>query len=72
MVMKTQKTEVLDYIRTYGKISRATAWSDLGIAELPARICELKAEGYKFKQKRVPFVSRLGKKSSFIEYSLEA
>jgi len=68
----TQREDVIEYIIKNGHITRAEAWSDLGIAELPARICELKAEGYKFKQKRIPFVSRLGKKSSFIEYSLEA
>ncbi len=67
---RTQKEEVLDYLRIHKTIDRALAWSELGIAELPARICELEKEGYIFNKKRIPFTSRLGKKSSFIAYSL--
>ena len=70
MMKKTQKTEVLEYIKANGGITRLDAFLDLGIAELPARICELKAEGYHFKEERVPFTTRLNKKSSYIRYSI--
>jgi len=68
--MANQRTEVLDYIKRFGSITRADAFNDLGIAELPARICELKARGHRFHEKRETFTTRLGKKSSYIRYSL--
>ena len=68
--MRTQKDDVINYIKENGFITRAEAWSDLGIAELSARICELEKEGFEFNKKRIPFKSRLGRKSSFIKYSL--
>ena len=68
--MKTQKSDVLEYIKANGKITRAEAWYDLGIAELPARICELQKDGFRFTKKTVPFKSRLGRMSSYTEYSL--
>ena len=70
----TQRDEVLEYLKENKTITRADAWFELGIAELPARICELKKKkygGYKFNEKRIPFVTRRGKKSSYIEYSLQ-
>ena len=69
----TQRDEVINYIKEHGTITRLDAFLDLGIAELPARICELKKEkygGYRFKEVRKPFITRLGKRSSYIEYSL--
>ena len=72
-IKKTQREEVIDYLRQHGTITRLDAFLDLGIAELPARICELKKEkygGYKFNEKRITFITRLGKKSFYIEYSL--
>lgn len=66
----TQKEEVLSYLREHKTIDRALAWSELGIAELPARICELEKEGYIFNKKRIPFTSRLGNKSFYMEYTL--
>lgn len=67
---KTQREAVIDYLNTYGSITRLDAFMDLGIAELPARICELEKKGYSFNKVRVPFKSRLGRHSSYIKYSL--
>lgn len=67
----TQRDEVVKYIQTNGSITRLEAFLDLGIAELPARICELKERGYKFNEERVPFTTRLNKKSSYMKYSFK-
>ena len=70
---KNQRDEIIEYIRRNKSITRADAWFDLGIAELPARICELKKEkygGYRFDEKSEPFVSRLGNKTSYTRYFL--
>lgn len=69
----TQREDVLKYLKENGTITRMDAFLDLGIAELPARICELKKEkygGHHFIEKRKPFITRLGKRSHYIEYSL--
>ena len=72
---KTQRDELLDYLRIHKRITRLEAFLELGIAELPARICELKKPkygGHRFEEKRIPFITRSGKKSSYIEYTLVA
>lgn len=43
---RTQKEDVLLYLKVHGSISRLEAIYELGIIELPARICDLQAEGY--------------------------
>lgn len=42
----TQRDRVLKWLREFGSITRAEAFTELGIVELPARITELKQEGY--------------------------
>lgn len=66
-----QRTEIILYLTNYGQITRAEAFEDLGIAELPARICELKQNGIEFIEETIPFVSRLGKHSSYVKYRLK-
>ena len=44
--MNSQKKRLLRYLESGKSITRLTAWSQLGIIECPARISELRAEGY--------------------------
>ena len=44
--MNSQKNRLLRYLESGKSITRLTAWSQLGIIECPARISELRAEGY--------------------------
>lgn len=66
----TQRDRVIQYIRENGSITRAESFSELGIVELPARICELERMGYAFKRERVTKKNRYGDDVSFLKYSL--
>lgn len=44
----TQKQDLLNYLATHSQITRMEAFNQLGICELPARICELEQDGYRF------------------------
>lgn len=46
--MKSQKTQVIEYIQKYGSISSYEAYAHLGITQLGARIDGLKKDGYVF------------------------
>ena len=41
-----QRYRILRYMLDFGSITRAEAFTELGIVEAPARIVELKKEGY--------------------------
>jgi hypothetical protein len=43
-----QKQDILDYLARHGSITRMESFDQLGICELPARICELESQGYFF------------------------
>ncbi len=43
---QTQREKILDFLQSGGKLTRLSALRDFGVIELPARICELKKEGY--------------------------
>ena len=61
----------MNYIEDFGSITRIEAFLDLGIFELPARICELENEGYKFKKTQHITKNRYGEKIRFTKYRLE-
>ena len=67
----TQRERILIYIKDFGSITRIEAFFDLGIFELPARICELEKEGYKFKKTQHTTKNRYGEKIRFTRYRLE-
>lgn len=67
----TQRERVLNYIEDFGSITRIEAFFDLGIFELPARICELEKEGYKFKKSQHTTKNRYGERIRFTRYRLE-
>ena len=66
----TQKDRVLQYIKDYGSITRFEAFTELGITELPKRICELQDLGFKFNKEWLTRKNRYGDPVSFIQYSL--
>ena len=49
----TQNERLLAYLERHGTITRWPAFSKLGIANLWARIAELREEGHKIKDRRV-------------------
>ena len=67
--MKSQKTEVIEYIQKYGSISSFEAYSRLGITQLGARIDDLKKDGYVFEKEWVR-KRKNGKIKDYIKYKL--
>ena len=67
---KTQKERVVQYLNDFGSITRAEAFTELGIVELPARICELERAGYAFNKETVLAKNRYGDNVCFTKYTL--
>lgn len=67
--MKSQKTEVIEYIQKHGSISSCEAYARLGITQLGARIDELQKDGYMFKKEWIR-KRKNGKVKDFIKYKL--
>ena len=66
----TQRERVIKYLKDFGSITRAEGFTELGIVELPARICELESMGYKFERETVFSKNRYGEPIHFTKYSL--
>lgn len=65
---KTQKQSVLYWLQTYGKLTRWTAFSELGIAELSSRIGELQQDGWLIPRKMIEVRARNGRKVRVMQY----
>lgn len=65
----TQKERIIDYINTFGSITSAEAFTDLGIMRLASRISDLRQEGYTIFDKMVGAKNRYGEKVSFKRYA---
>lgn len=70
MSRMTQKERLLQWFRDYGSITRAEAFTELGIVEMPARICELERMGYVFERETVFKKNRYGENVCFTKYTL--
>ena len=67
--MKSQKTEVIEYIQKHGSISSYEAYAHLGITQLGARIDDLQKDGYVFEKEWVR-KRKNGKVKDYIKYKL--
>lgn len=67
----TQKDAILRYLKETGSITRAEAFTELGIAELSSRIGELEMQGYEFDRTRLYGKNRYGEPIHYIKYSLK-
>lgn len=68
--MTTQKDRILRYIKETGSITRAEAFTELGVAELSSRIGELEAMGFEFKRESMTGKNRYGDPVTYTKYSL--
>lgn len=66
----TQRESVLRYIREFGSITAWEAMKELGVMQLAARLCELKAEGYEFDKRTEKGKNRFGTPCRWTRYSL--
>ena len=67
----TQRDRVLMYLQDFGSITRAEAFTELGIVELPARIVELKRLGYNIITTTVYGKNRYGQPIHWAKWILE-
>ena len=68
--MKTQKEEVLEYLKNNKKITILEAIYSLGVTRLSAIIYSLKKEGYNIDTQMKLVKAKNGRKTSVAEYIL--
>lgn len=56
----TQKERILEYLRGGNTLTRLNSWSELGVLEAPARISELRQDGYPIQTEMVKVRNRYG------------
>ena len=66
-----QGEKILKYMSDFGSITAYEAVIDLGITQLAARLCELKARGYEFDKEMQTGKNRYGENTHYIRYSLK-
>lgn len=71
MSRMTQKERLLRWFKDNGSITRAEAFTELGIVEMPARICELERMGYEFDRETIFKKNRYGDNVFFTKYTLK-
>lgn len=68
--MKTQKEEILEYLKNNKKITILEAIYQLGVTRLSAVIYNLKKEGYNINSQMKLVKAKNGRKTSVAEYIL--
>lgn len=67
----TQRERILRHLEDWKSITRAEAMQEYGIANITARISELKAAGYPVKTNTVYGKNRYGEPIHWAKYTLE-
>lgn len=65
-----QKQRIREYLESGKILTRLNSWSELGILECPARISELRAEGFDIKTKMISVTNRYNEKVRVAEWSI--
>lgn len=65
-----QKQRIKEYLESGKILTRLNSWSELGILECPARISELRAEGFDIKTKMISVTNRYNEKVRVAEWSI--
>lgn len=66
----TQSKRILDYLQSGKKLTRLNSWSELGVIECPARICELRQRGHPIRTEMKTVTNRYGESVRVAEWSL--
>lgn len=66
----TQNERVLQYIKDFGSITQAEAFTELGVMRLASRVCDLERAGIRIERKTVHGKNRYGEPIHFTRYSL--
>lgn len=67
---ETQCSRLLDYMKTYGRVTCLDGYRDLGIVSFPRRILDLKRKGYKIESTWITVKNRYQEKCTVKEYRL--
>lgn len=70
--MKKQNERLLAYLQTHREIDPLTAWAELGIYRLGARVFDLRESGHKIETERVEVDNRFGEPCRVARYRLAA
>jgi hypothetical protein len=67
-----QKHRILEFLQdSHGKaLTRLNSWEELGIIEAPARISELKDDGWLIKTEMVTITNKYGEKVRIAKWTL--
>lgn len=68
MKIPSQKDRIKSYLDSGLTLTRLNAWSELGILECPARISELRSEGYPVSTKMITVQNRYGESVRVAEW----
>ena len=69
--MKSQKSRILDYLKSGKILTRLNSWETLGVLEAPARISELRQDGYAIRTDMVTVTNRYGEDVRIAKWSLD-
>lgn len=65
-----QTERVLNYMRDFGSITQAEAFTQLGVMRLASRVCDLERDGIRIKRETVFGKNRYGEPIHYTRYSI--
>ena len=68
--MKSQKQRILGYLKSGKVLTRLNSWETLGVLEAPARISELRQDGWSIRTDMVTVTNRYGEDVRIAKWSL--
>jgi hypothetical protein len=66
----SQQRRILNHLASGKTLNRLESWSELGVLECPARICELRDRGFDIKTRMKTVINRYGEKVRIAEWSM--
>ena len=66
----SQKKRILAFLESGRKLTRLNSWESLGVIEAPARISELRSEGYRIDTEKVTVTNRYGENVRIAKWSM--
>jgi hypothetical protein len=67
----TQNERLMEWLEINGGVEPLTAWSQLGIYRLAARVADLRKMGYNIASSKISVYNQWGEKATVAYYTLE-
>jgi len=71
MMKLTQKDRILKHLKSGKSLTRLNAWDRLGVIETPARISELRLDGWPITTKMIAVKNRYGESVKVARWSMQ-